>query len=244
MLNFILCDDNSSFLNGLDRMLNILFIKHNIDAKVVLKTNSTSKLLDYISTNSVDVLFLDINLKNKTNGLNIAEEIRKTNKNFHLIFTTGHFEYVMEAYKVNTFDYLVKPISQDKLEETVLRLMDYMDSSNNCFVKINGTTFINQSDIQYIQKEKMKLIYHTNNGNYETYNSFTKIQETLPNNFVRCHKSFIVNISNVHHVESNSNTIFFIDNSKCYIGPKYKNNFMEVITFGNPSNNLEYLNNA
>lgn len=244
MLNFVLCDDNLSFLNGLEKMLSHLFIKHNLDAYTGFKTDSPSKLIDYIKNDSVDVLFLDITLKNKNSGLSIAEDIRKINKKLHLIFITGHFEYVMEAYKVNTFDYLMKPVSQNKLEETLLRLMDYMNNSNNNFVKINGTTFINQDDIQYIKKEGMKLIYHTKESEYEKYSSFSKIEDTLPENFVRCHKSFIANVSNISHIESNSNTIFFNSNDKCYIGPKYKNSFMEVIDFGNSSNNFKLTKNT
>ena len=242
MLNFVLCDDNPSFLNGLEVMLSKLFVKHNLDAKIGFKTDSTSKLVEYVKNNSVNVLFLDITLKDKNIGLNVAEEIRKINKNLGLIFTTGHFEFVMEAYKVNAFDYLVKPISQDKLEETLLRLMDYMDNSNSRFLKINGTTFVNQNDIQYIKKEGMKLIYCTKDAEYESYNSFSKIMNILPRDFVRCHKSFIANLSNIRHIETNTNTIFFNNNSKCYIGPSYKNYFMEVISIGNSSNNLDSFN--
>lgn len=235
MLNFVLCDDNLTFLNGLEAMLSKLFIKHNLDAKISFKTDSTHKLLNYIKNNSVDVLFLDINLDDKNVGINVAEEIRKIDKCLHIIFTTAHFEFVMEAYKVNAFDYLVKPISQDKLEETLLRLVDYLENSSNHFIKINGTTFVNQNDIQYIKKEGMKLIYHTDNAKYEAYNSFSKIMDILPNDFVRCHKSFIANVSNINHIEINTNTILFNNGDKCYIGPSYKNNFMEVINLGNSS---------
>lgn len=238
MLNFVLCDDNSAFLNGLDGMLNKLFFKHNVDAKIVLKTDSTTELLNYIKNFPVDVLFLDITLKNQINGLNIAEEIRKINKSLHLIFTTGHFEYIMEAYKVNAFDYLVKPISQNKLEETFLRLIEYTKTSNQHFIKINGTTFIKQDDIFYIQKDGMKLTYFTSDGNYVSYTSFAKLQPLLPSNFIRCHKSFIVNTSKIHYIDSSTNTIYFDNNNKCYIGPKYKNNFMEVITLENTTSNL------
>ena len=229
MLNFVLCDDNLSFLNGLEDMLCKLFIKHDLDASISFKTDCVSNLLEHIENNHVDVLFLDITLKNKNVGLSVAEEIRKINKSLNLIFTTAHFEFVMEAYKVNAFDYLVKPISQDKLEETLLRLTDYLDNSNNSFIKINGTTFINQKDVHYIRKDGMKLIFHTKDNEFETYNSFSKIKNTLPRHFVRCHKSFIANVSNISHIESNTNTIFFNNSSKCYIGPRYKNEFMEMI---------------
>ncbi len=242
MLNFVLCDDNLSFLNGLDEMLSKLFIKNNIDASVSFKTDCIDKLLQHVRTNSVDVLFLDINLDNKNIGLSVAEEIRKINKGLRLIFTTGHFEFMMEAYKLNTFDYLVKPISYENLEKTVLRLTDYLDNSTNRFIKVNGTTFINQNDIHYIRKDGMKLIYHTKHSEYEAYNSFSKITKELPSGFVRCHKSFIANVNNISHIEINTNTIFFNNSSKCYIGPRYKDEFMEVINVGNSSNNLASIN--
>ncbi len=242
MLNIVLCDDNLSFLNGLEDMLYKLFVKLNLEANISFKTDCTSKLLEHIENNPVDALFLDITLKTKNDGLSIAEEIRKINKSLHLIFTTGHFEFVMEAYKFNTFDYLVKPISQDKLGETLLRLIDYLDNSNNRFIKINGTTFINQDDIHYIKKNGMKLVFHTKDNEYETYSSFSKIKNILPHDFVRCHKSFIANVANISHIEANTNTIFFNNSSKCYIGPRYKNDFMEVINVGNISNNLDSIN--
>lgn len=244
MLNFVLCDDNISFLGGLEKMLSKLFIKHNLNAYIGFKTDSPSKLIDYIKNNSVDVIFLDITLNNKNSGLSIAENIRKINKNCHLIFITGHFEFVMEAYKVNTFDYLIKPVSQSKLEETLLRLIDYLTYSPKSFLKINGTTFISQDDIQYIKREGMKLIYHTKEAEYDSYNSFSKLENTLSESFIRCHKSFIANVSNINHVDSSTNTIFFDNNTKCYIGPKYKDNFMEVINFGNFPNTLDLSNNT
>ncbi len=244
MLNIVLCDDNQSFLNGLEEMLFKLFIKHNLDANICFKTACPSKLLEYVKNNSVDVLFLDINLDNRNEGLSVVDEIRNFNKSLHLIFTTGYFEFVLEAYKFNTFDFLVKPISQESLEDTLLRLIDYLDNSNNRFIKINGTTFINQDDVHYIKKDGMKLIFHTKDNEFETYNSFSKIKTSLPSDFVRCHKSFIANVSNISHVEANTNTIFFNNTSKCYIGPRYKNEFMEVINVGNSSNNLDGINYA
>ena len=74
----------------------------------------------------------------------------------------------------------------------------------------------------------MKLIFHTSNRNYEIYSSFSKIQDKLPTNFVRCHKSFIANIDNITEIRLRGNTIFF-ESSYCEIGPKYKNQFMEAV---------------
>ena len=91
----------------------------------------------------------------------------------------------------------------------------------------------------------MKVIFHTETRDYETYGSFKKISPKLPNNFVQCHKSYIVNTNKISEIQYNNNIVLFgSDNEKCYIGPKYKNNFMEVLKHGNFSNNLDCIDNA
>ena len=72
----------------------------------------------------------------------------------------------------------------------------------------NNKTIINEKEINYIKKDGMKLIFCTGNGNYETYSSFNKIESCLPENFVRCHKSYIANTDSIQNI--NNNTIFFI----------------------------------
>ena len=99
-------------------------------------------------------------------------------------------------------------------------------------------------DIYYIKREGMKLVFKTNSDTFEAYSSFNKLSNKLPDNFVRCHKSYIANVDNISHVESNTNTLFFDNSSKCYIGPKYKNNFMEVINNGIYADNLDSSINA
>ena len=81
MLNFIICDDEPHMLTKLSILFDKAFLKNDFDAKVVLKTSNYKELLSYMSSNLVNVVVLDIEFKDsKTNGLNIAEEIRKINK--------------------------------------------------------------------------------------------------------------------------------------------------------------------
>ena len=237
MLNFVLCDDNISYLNKLDKILEQLFLKNSFDAQVCFKSNQAYEVLDYVKNNETDVLILDINLKSDISGIELAEKVRQSNKNIYFIFTTGHLEYAMLAYQVKTFDYIPKPVTPERLETTLFRLFDDISHSPNHFINLGNKTLIKQDDIQYIKKDGMKLVFYTDKQKYETYNSFSKVQEQLPNQFVRCHKSYIVNINNVSNVESNTNTILFHGPNKCYIGPKYKNNFLEVFKNANFSNN-------
>ena len=229
MLNFVICDDNNNVLNKLSHMLETLFIKHSLDAEVKYATTDANELLTYIKNNKIDVLILDINLHSNVTGLEIAEKVRKTNKSCYIIFTTGYLEYALVAYKYKTFDYLCKPITVERLEETILRLFDDAIGAPKKYIRLdNKNTIINESEVQYIKRDGMKIIFHTDNRDYEVYSSFAKIQDKLPNNFIRCHKSFIANVNNITKLEPTSNLIYFDKNTTCDIGPKYKNYIMEV----------------
>ena len=230
MLNFVICDDNENILNKFSKILESIFIKYNYDAQIGLMTSNTDELLEYIDDNKTDVLILDINLKSDKSGLEIASLVREKNKDTYFIFTTAHLEYAMMAYKFKTFDYLAKPITVERLEETINRLFADVNGLPKKYIKIdNKKTLIDANDILFIKRDGMKLIFHTKNRDYETYSSFNKIQSCLPTNFFRAHKSFVVNVNNIVNLDSVSNLIYFGDNSTCEIGPKYKKDLiMEV----------------
>ena len=230
MLNFIICDDNLNILNKLKTMLENIFVKNNFEANVSYTSDNIDDILSYVDDYKVDVLMLDINLKADKSGLELAEAVRKKNKNVYLIFTTGHLEYAMVAYKFKTFDYLAKPITYDRLEDTVKRLFEDINGLPKKYIKIdNKNTIIDESQIHYIKRDGMKLIFHTSSRDYDTYSSFAKLEDKLPDNFVRCHKSFVINLNNVKNVDPVTCTIYLTDNSHCNIGPKYKQEFMEVL---------------
>lgn len=230
MLNFVICDDNLNILDKFSKILENIFIKHGYDAQIGLKTSDVDELLNYIDENKTDVLILDINLKSNKSGLEIAAKVRESNKDTYFIFTTAHLEYAMMAYKFKTFDYIAKPVTSDRLEETVIRLFEDINGLPKKYIKIdNKKTIIEESEVLYIKRDGMKLIFHTRHRDYETYSSFNKIQDFLPSNFMRVHKSFIVNVNNIVNLDPVSNIIYFDNGSTCDIGPKYKKDLMEEV---------------
>ena len=235
MLNFVICDDNLNILDRLEKMLDTIFCKNDFEAQVAFSSDNTEEVLNYISSNKVDVAMLDINLKSNKTGIELAKEIRKINKNIYIIFTTGHLEYAMIAYKVKTFDYIAKPINYDRLEETIIRLFEDVTSVPKRYLKIdNKNTLVDESEVQYIKRDGIKLVFHTNFRDYDTYSSFNKFQDKLPENYIRCHKSYIANINQIKDVEPVSGTITFKSGDTCDIGPKYKSDLMEVLNnYGN-----------
>ena len=234
MLNFAIIDDNIEVVNKLSLMLERIFIKHDFDAKICCKTSDVSTLLSVADSSKIDVFLLDINLHSSQSGLEIAEKIRQNNKDCYFIFITAFTQYGFEAFQYKTFDFIFKPVDSERLENCILRLFDDIKGLSKKFVRLdNKNTIIDEKEIKYIKRDGMKLVFHTKDRDYEVYSSFAKIENKLPKNFVRCHRSFIVNIDNITKIEPINNTVYF-NSSFCDIGPKYRNNFFEVINqYGN-----------
>ena len=103
MFNFVLCDDNLNILNKLSKLLESIFIKNNFEANISFISDNAEEVLSYINSNKADVLVLDIDLKSNMSGLELAEKIRKDNKDCYLIFSTGHYHnarYVIRGYSI------------------------------------------------------------------------------------------------------------------------------------------------
>lgn len=235
-MNFALIEDDKKILKDLSHILESIFMKHDLDAQVVFSTTNVDSLLSYVSKNKVDVLFLDIDLNSKLTGIQIAEKVRKSNKDCYIVFETAHLEYGLVAYRYKTFDFICKPITSQRVEDCIVRLFEDISGTTKKFIRLdNKNTIIAEKEVKYIKKDGMKLVFHTDSRDYEIYSSFLKVKEKLPSNFVQCHKSFIANVDNVTKVESSNNIVYF-NNSSCDIGPKFKNKFLEAI---NKNGNFE-----
>ena len=228
MLNFVLCDDNQNILKKLEKMLESILIKSNLSGQVAYSTTNPDNFLKYIEFNSFDVVILDIDLKSQISGIDLANTIRKKNKKAYIIFSTAHLEYLMVAFKYKTFDFLAKPITFERFEETIMRLYDDISDEKNVFFKVNSKNgYINSNDIYFIEKHGKKAVIKTSSGDLSLTSSFSNILNRLPNNFIRCHKSYIVNLNQISKIQSNNEISFKNSNiSQCTIGPKYEKFFI------------------
>ena len=156
MIKFALCDDSINILEKVSKMLETIFNENNFNAVVAYSSTNTNDMLNYINNNKIDVIILDININSNKDGLNLAEFIRKNNKNTYIIFSTGHLEYIMLAYKYKTFDYLAKPLTYDRLSETIVRLFEDINGQTTKYIRIdNKNTLIDASEVQFIKRDGM-----------------------------------------------------------------------------------------
>jgi len=247
MLNFVLCDDNKAALERFEKMLNLVLENNDLDGNISLATIEgkvqtflTTTTLDHVKNNIVDVVILDIDLNTNISGLELAQKIRKINKKVYIIFETAHLEYLLLAYKCKTFDYLPKPISLNNLESTILRLFnDIKQDTNKTFIQLTNGIILNTNSVLYIEKNNTKLIFKTTTGEYSTYSSFNKYQDKLPPTFIRCHKSYIANVSNINHIDNTTIHFDKTNDVKCYIGQVYKKNFLEVLKYESNTTNYD-----
>jgi two-component system LytT family response regulator len=185
------------------------------EIEIVGETGSCNGAIDLINMFNPQLIFLDIQLSGET-GFDLLEMIDSSIK---IIFVTAYDEYAMRAFEVNAIDYLLKPVNPERLKVSVERARnkekeqksaaksyEYTDSIyvrlNNYasrFIKISSITFIepvgNYSKIVTIEGKHCLVL-----------KTLKQWQEELPdNNFVRIHRSSIVNTEHVEHIEKDSN---------------------------------------
>lgn len=190
-----------------DEPLALELISDNISRIPFLKClatfNSAIKAGEYLKTNKVDLIFLDIQMPD-LNGVEFA----KTISNTMIIFTTAYDDYALEGFEVAAVDYLLKPIMFPRFEKACLKAKEFFELKQ----LINGTepTITIRSDhktiklplksILYIEglKDYVKIYTDNNEKPFLTRSNLKGISDQLPTQqFIRTHKSFIVNLGKV-----------------------------------------------
>lgn len=188
---------------------------------------------DFVKQNTVDVIFLDINMPN----LSGIQFIKLLSNQPAIVLTTAYSEYAIESYQLDVMDYLLKPIEFDRFMQCANRLIDKLKpvNTNNdllvstvqlepityIFVK-HGTKIerVEFNDILYIEGSGNYVIYHTVNGKIMALSKMSDTLDTLPaQDFIRIHKSYIINWDKVKSVENNH---VYIDAVKLSISSSYK----------------------
>ncbi|CAM1366957.1 DNA-binding response regulator [Tenacibaculum soleae] len=222
-MNVIIIEDEKPAARRLNRMLSAL----SIEVKTML--HSVEESINWFQNNKhPDLIFLDIQL---SDGLSfeIFEEIEVKSA---IIFTTAYDEYALKAFKLNSIDYLLKPLDEDELKSAVDKFKDNQTKQSDVKVNIDDIRklLINPVDrkfkkrftikvgqhIKIIHVDEIECFYsenkatyiHTNsNRNYLIDDSLEHWQEQLnPENFFRVNRTFIVHINAIKDIVSYTNS--------------------------------------
>lgn len=215
MYKTVIIDDELNCVEVLEILLKENFSELNI----VATFNSSKKALEYLETNSVDLVFLDIQMPFMT-GIDLMKNI--PNPKFQVIFTTAFDQYAINAIKLSALDYLLKPIDEDLLSESIEKFKK-LRSSNEIQSQISNllqqyqqqtTPTVNpisngkitvalQDKILFL--DPIEILYCHSNDNYTTLvlrngekvlasKTIKHFEDILaPMGFIRPHQSYIIN---------------------------------------------------
>ncbi|MBC7450069.1 MAG: response regulator transcription factor, partial [Cytophagales bacterium] len=195
--------------------------------------NNGIDALEYINSVNVDLVFMDIQMPD-INGMDV---LRLMHKKPNIVFTTAYPEHALEGYDFNPIDYLVKPISFEKFMRAISRVQSIsnpmapenaVSGSEYFYIKVNGKQVrLLLSDILYVEGLKDYVIFHTYEAQYVSMHGMKELEEKFPSeDFIRIHKSYIINIHKIQEVDGNQVKIY---NRYIPVGRQFKSYFHKII---------------
>ncbi|MDF2840443.1 MAG: two component transcriptional regulator, LytTR family [Clostridia bacterium] len=203
------CDDNSVQVEAISD-----FLVKNIKAYKlqIIKAFSGEELLSRLEKTAADVVFLDIEMSG-INGLEVGKRIKGKYPGTIIIFITGYTKFALDAFKIRTMDYLVKPVTENRLsallDDLIIRLdqIKFYEERNKivCFRFRDNIIKLKYNDIFYFEKHLRKITVYSEKGEFSFYESMDKLLQRLDlEQFVRCHNSFLVNKTKILRLENDS----------------------------------------
>jgi DNA-binding LytR/AlgR family response regulator len=193
------------------------------------------EVMDFLQSNTVDILFLDINMP-KLSGLSLLKTMQQKP---NVIITTAYPEHAVEGFELSVTDYLLKPFSLERFLQAVLKVqqkpniktefvsVDNREMSTSLFVKSDKKIIkVNFNDIQYIEAYGNYIKIFTDQM-ILTPQTLSDFLEKLPDSFLRIHKSFVVNFNKLKLIDGNQ--IVLQNDTKLRIGKSYRKAVLDKI---------------
>ena len=219
MLKIIICDDDDFTVRLIHGLLEKAIEISKIEAQIVCETSSGMDLLNFIKKNNGPCLYLlDFDFgKKDLNGIDLAKKISHYDNNAKIVFVTSHAEKGIAILQsgIQAFGFIEKDIRQQTMITSLIRCLKMAELSLRQIpesrllelpVGIGETICLPASDIIYVDSVKTiahSICYHTFNGSEITVrDTIEHALELLGTNFIRCHRSVIVNKEQVVSVKN------------------------------------------
>jgi DNA-binding LytR/AlgR family response regulator len=206
--------------------------------ELVAQCQSALEARQYLEQDTVDAIFCDINMPD-LNGMDFVKSLATPPL---IVFTTAYAEYAVEGFKVNAVDYLLKPFGLQDFQRAANRLKERSlpptppkeesssDTDDTIFLKTEYRIVkVSISNIRYIEamSEYLKVYIEGDSKPIITLLSMKKMEERLPEYFMRIHRSYIVNLKMIQEV--NKNRIIMDKDTYLPIGDMYKDAFQQYL---------------
>ncbi len=195
MLQIAVCDDEKSMGEYLKQLIEKR-LKDEKDYKVSL-FSSGAELLE--NGKDFDIFFLDIDVKD-ISGIDMARRLRKETEAV-IVFVTAFKEYIFDAFDVQAFQYLLKPIDEDRFFQVLDKALAECRQKKQAeplVIRVNGIyQNIPKEDILYAENEGRKVILHLREKQISYYAKMSELEGILGEQFFRCHRGYLVNLNEI-----------------------------------------------
>ena len=195
MIKIAICDDEPYMRDAL--AFAISDYAKNAEPLTFAISSFTNGSALLTSGGNYDIIFLDIQMENP-DGMETAEKLRKSGYSGLLIFITVLKEYVFDAFEVQAFDYLVKPLEKKRFQRTMDRAVKSIqqDTERSLLIqKGNSCMVIPLSQIVYCEIIGRKIYLHLADSQInDYYEKLDKLEAKVDGRFFRCHRSYLVNL--------------------------------------------------
>lgn len=207
MIKIGIVEDEIEEIRNLKEKLDTYFSQKDLAYGV----SSYEKPLEFIDqfSNQFDIIFLDIEMP-YCNGIDVAKSIREKDKNVILIFSTRMVSKALEGYSVKAYDFIVKPVVQERLDKLMDELT-YKLSANKketITVKLNNnvTKVLDTDEIVHIEIASHLLLIELYQGDtLELWMPLSEIEKILPiSSFIRISNSVIINMNYVEEIRGDA----------------------------------------
>lgn len=203
-MQIAIVEDDIHYQRELQGYLSDYEKEYSQDFKIHVFSDGDEITQDY--RGNYDIIFMDIEMK-FMDGMTTAEYIRKIDQEVVIIFITNMPQYVMQGYKVEAFDYILKPISYYQFSQTLERAIARMDRRKKEFLTVSvkgGFQKIDISQIRYVEVVDHDLIFHMKEEQIVAKGSMRDAEEKLKiKDFFRCNKCELVNLAYVDGIINN-----------------------------------------
>lgn len=226
MLSIAILDDNIKLLEEYEQIIPAWFSKNNINGRIVVSTTDYRAFLREVRDRTANTLIMDINLRSEVNGLYIAKLLRKEEIPVEIIFCTGLLEYMPQAFDVNAYNYIVKPVGRN-LEKCLIKLnseINARESGKKALEIKLGTRiyYIPIDSISHMRREGSKTVINATNRILEVYDSLDSLESRLNDErFFKCHRATIVNRDYIDYIDKRKRRLVLTTGGECVLGTKF-----------------------
>lgn len=197
--NIAICDDEAADVQFLSKLV-IQWASDNKYRISIETFNSSEEFLFKSADKKSDILLLDVEM-GKMNGVELARDVRRNNREIQIVFVTGYMEYIQEGYEVEALNYLLKPITNEKLFAVLNRAVERLKACEKALLLTVSDEIIRIPlyEIKYVEVRKNYVTIHSGKD-YEVKKTLSELEKNLDDSFFRTGRSFIVNLRFVRKI--------------------------------------------